>query len=68
VAAAIYGYSKAKIVGGPRVYGGMSMPVEMIFEEIECGLTGKKSGTVPASHILGTEVDPEAVAHFMQNI
>jgi pyruvate ferredoxin oxidoreductase alpha subunit len=68
VATAIYGYSKAKIVAGPHVYGGMSMPVEMIFEEIECGLTGKRSATVPSSAILGTEVDPEEVAHFMQNI
>ena len=49
VATAIYGYSKAKIVAGPHVYGGMSMPVEMIFDEIECGLTGKKSATVPSS-------------------
>ncbi len=67
VATAIYGYSKAKIVAGPHVYGGMSMPVEMIFDEIECGLTGKKSATVPSSAIMGA-VDQEAVAHFMQNI
>ena len=68
VATAIYGYSNAKIVAGPHVYGGMSMPVEMIFDEIECGLTGKRSATVPSSAILGTEVDPAEVAHFMQNI
>ena len=69
VATAIYGYSKAKIVAGPHVYGGMSMPVEMILDEIVCGLTGKKSSAVPASDIMGTaDVDPEAVAHFMQNI
>ena len=67
VATAIYGYSKAKIVAGPHVYGGMSMPVEMIFDEIEAGLTGKKSATVPSSAIMGT-VDPDEVAHFMQNI
>lgn len=67
VATAIYGYSKAKIVAGPHVYGGMSMPVEMIVDEVECGLTGKKSNTVPESHIMGT-VDPAAVAHFMKSI
>lgn len=68
VATAIYGYSKAKIIAGPHVYGGMSMPVEMIVDEIVCGLSGKKSSTVPSSAIMGTGVDPEAVAHFMQNI
>ena len=68
VAAAIYGYSKAKIVAGPHVYGGMSMPVEMIVDEVEGGITGKKSSTVPSSDIMGTDVDPSAVSHFMQNI
>ncbi len=68
VAAAIYGYSKAKVVGGPHVYGGMSMPVEMIVDEVMAGLTGKKSTAVPASDIMGTDVNPEEVAHFMQNI
>ena len=67
VATAIYGFSNAKIVAGPHVYGGMSMPVEMITDEIECGLTGKKSNTVPPSAIMG-DVDPAAVSHFMQNI
>lgn len=68
VAASIYGYSKAKIIAGPHVYGGMSMPVEMIVDEVVCGLSGKKSNSVPASAIMGTEVDQQAVAHFMQNI
>ena len=67
VAAAIYGYSNAAIVRGPHVYGGMSMPVEMIVDEIVAGLTGKKSSTVPQSAIMG-KVDPAEVAHFMQNI
>lgn len=67
VATAIFGFSNAKIVAGPHVYGGMSMPVEMITDEVECGLTGKKSNTVPESHIMGS-VDPEAVAHFMKSI
>lgn len=68
VAAAIFGYSKAKIVAGPHVYGGMSMPVEMILDEVVCGISGKKSTAVPASAIMGTDVDPAEVAHFMQNI
>jgi pyruvate ferredoxin oxidoreductase alpha subunit len=67
VAAAIYGFSNAKIVAGPHVYGGMSMPVEMIVDEVECGLTGKRSATVPESAIMG-KVNPEDVARFMQNI
>ena len=53
VAKAIYGFSNAKIVAGPHVYGGMSMPVEMITEEVELGLAGKKSINVPPSSIMG---------------
>ncbi len=68
VATAIYGYSKAKIIGGPRVYGGQSMPVELIVDEVESGLTGKKSTNVALSQVMGGEVDPAMVAHFMQNI
>jgi pyruvate ferredoxin oxidoreductase alpha subunit len=68
VAAAIYGYSNAKIVAGPHVYGGMSMPVEMIVDEVIGGLTGKKSITVPDSAIMGRDVSQADVAHFMQNI
>lgn len=68
VAAAIYGHSKAKIIAGPHVYGGQSMPVELIVDEVEAGLTGKRSTNVPMSAIMGTDVDPAAVAHFMQNI
>jgi pyruvate ferredoxin oxidoreductase alpha subunit len=67
VATAIYGFSQAKIVAGPHVYGGMSMPVEMITDEVECGLTGKKSNTVPPSAIMGV-ADPAAVAEFMKSI
>jgi pyruvate ferredoxin oxidoreductase alpha subunit len=32
VKAALYGYSEAEIVDGPRVFGGMTMPTEMILE------------------------------------
>ncbi|MDA2910220.1 ferredoxin oxidoreductase [Nitrospiraceae bacterium AH_259_D15_M11_P09] len=67
VAAAIFGHSKAKIVAGPHVYGGMSMPVEMIVDEVTGGLTGKKSGNVPMSAMMG-DIDQAAVAHFLQNI
>src|SRR2546426_600038 len=68
VAAAIYGYSNAKVVAGPHVYGGMSMPVEMIVDEVIGGLTGKKSIAVPDSAIMGRDVNQAEVAHFMQNI
>ncbi|MFM8551301.1 MAG: transketolase C-terminal domain-containing protein [Nitrospiraceae bacterium] len=68
VATAIYGHSKAKIIAGPHVYGGQSMPVELIVDEVESGLTGKKSTNVPLSAIMGTDVDQGAVSHFMQNI
>jgi pyruvate ferredoxin oxidoreductase alpha subunit len=69
VAAAIYGYSKAKIIGGPRVYGGQSMPVELIVDEVESGLTGKKSTNVAMSQIMGmTDADQEAMGHFMRSI
>jgi pyruvate ferredoxin oxidoreductase alpha subunit len=69
VAAAIYGYSKAKIIGGPRVYGGQSMPVELIVDEVESGVTGKKSTNVAMSQIMGmTDSDQEAMGHFMRSI
>src|SRR5918992_1295169 len=68
VATAIYGHSKAKIIAGPHVYGGQSMPVELILDEVESGLTGKKSTNVPLSAIMGTDVDQAAVAHFMKSI
>ena len=68
VATAIYGYSKAKIIGGPRVYGGQSMPVELIVDEVESGLTGKKSTNVAMSSIMGGAVNQDDVAHFMRSI
>lgn len=68
VATAIYGYSKAKIIGGPRVYGGQSMPVELIVDEVESGVSGKKSTNVAMSQIMGGVVDPNEVEHFMRSI
>lgn len=67
VATAIYGHSKAKIIAGPHVYGGQSMPVELIVDEVESGLTGKKSTNVPLSAIMGVD-DPAAMGHFMRSI
>lgn len=67
VATAIYGHSKAKIIAGPHVYGGQSMPVELIVDEVESGLTGKRSTNVPLSAIMGVD-DPAAMAHFMRSI
>src|SRR3989454_1919948 len=43
VAAAIYGYSNAKIVAGPHVYGGMSMPGEVDVDEVIGGLAGERA-------------------------
>ena len=60
--------SKAKIIGGPRVYGGQSMPVELIVDEVESGLTGKKSTNVAMSSVMGGAVNPDEVAHFMRSI
>jgi pyruvate ferredoxin oxidoreductase alpha subunit len=68
VATAIFGYSHAKIIGGPRVYGGQSMPVELIVDEVESGLTGKKSTNVAMSSIMGGAVSQDDVAHFMRSI
>ena len=68
VATAIYGYSKARIIGGPRVYGGQSMPVELIVDEVESGLTGKKSTNVALSQVMGSVEDPGMMAQFMRSI
>jgi pyruvate ferredoxin oxidoreductase alpha subunit len=68
VATAIYGFSKARIIGGPRVYGGQSMPVELIVDEVESGVSGKKSTNVAMSQIMGGAVNPDEVAHFMRSI
>ena len=38
---ALYGYSDAKIYGGPRVGGGMTMPSEFIVQEVKQVLGGK---------------------------
>lgn len=68
VATAIYGHSRARIIAGPRVYGGQSMPVELIVDEVVAGLTGRRSTSVPMSAVMGADPDPEEIAHFLQNI
>lgn len=35
ICSSLYGHSNAKIFAGPRVYGGMTMPTEMILEWLE---------------------------------
>ena len=59
--------SPTQVIGGPRVYGGQSMPVELIVDEVESGVSGKKSTNVAMSQIMGG-VNPEEVAHFMRSI
>ena len=45
-----------------------SMPVELIVDEVESGLTGKKSSNVAQSSIMGGAVNQDDVAHFMRSI
>ncbi len=68
VATTLYGFSKAKIIAGPHVYGGQSMPVELIVDEVESGLTGKKSTNVALSSVMGGAVNQDEVAQFMRSI
>ncbi|HHZ82797.1 MAG TPA: ferredoxin oxidoreductase [Nitrospirales bacterium] len=68
IAAAITGYSNAKVVAGPHVYGGMSMPVEMILDQVVKALKDKTTVVVPRAMKDEEPVDPAAVGHFMQNI
>ena len=68
IAAAITGYSNARVVYGPHVYGGMSMPVEMILDEVVRGIKDKSAVSVPRAMRDDDPVDPSAVGHFMQNI
>ena len=44
------------------------MPVELIVDEVESGLTGKKSTNVAMSSIMGGVVNQDDVAHFMRSI
>jgi pyruvate ferredoxin oxidoreductase alpha subunit len=42
--------------------------VELIVDEVESGLTGKKSRNVAQSSIMGGAVNQDDVAHFMRSI
>jgi pyruvate ferredoxin oxidoreductase alpha subunit len=44
------------------------MPVELIVDEVESGVSGKKSTNVAMSQIMGGVVNPDEVAHFMRSI
>jgi pyruvate ferredoxin oxidoreductase alpha subunit len=44
------------------------MPVELIVDEVESGLTGKKSSNVAQSSVMGGAVNQDDVAHFMRSI
>lgn len=76
VSTALYGECKAHIVGGPRVFGGMSMPVELIVERVIGGLRLVDPKRVPVKTDVGAaspgpggdQANPEDVNRFMQNI
>jgi pyruvate ferredoxin oxidoreductase alpha subunit len=79
VKAALYGEINPApyIVGGPRVFGGMSMPVELIVDTVVGGLrkvspgqvavqSGPKKGGPDPNEM--TEEDRQKLGHFMQNM
>jgi pyruvate ferredoxin oxidoreductase alpha subunit len=49
VRSALYGTTKAEIVSGPRVFGGMSMPTELILEYLEKTPNAARMTTQPLS-------------------
>jgi pyruvate ferredoxin oxidoreductase alpha subunit len=60
-----------RIIGGPRVFGGMSMPVELIVDTVMGGLNGKAPRAAAkgqGGHDEMSEGDREKLGHFMQNI
>jgi pyruvate ferredoxin oxidoreductase alpha subunit len=81
VKSALYGEleNNPLIVGGPRVFGGMSLPVELIVETVMGGLkkvspgrfqnskSGKSNGGEKDPNKM-TDDDKENLGHFMQNI
>src|SRR2546426_708617 len=58
VAAAIYGYSNAKVVAGPHVYGGVFMPGARDGGEGVGGVAREKAIAGPDSAIMGRDVHP----------
>jgi pyruvate ferredoxin oxidoreductase alpha subunit len=80
VKSALYGELRQPgpmIVGGPRVFGGMSMPVELIVDTVMGALKkiAPERVSVPAGSKKGgqdpnemTEEDRQKLGHFMQNM
>ena len=76
VSTALYGECNAHMIAGPRVFGGMTMPVELIVERVIGGLRQVDPSRVPVEANMGAgtateaakEVSKEDVTRFMQNI
>ena len=76
VSTALYGECTAHMIAGPRVFGGMTMPVELIVERVIGGLRQIDPTRVPVGAAVGAdaaaqsakEVSKEDVNRFMQNI
>ena len=76
VSTALYGECKARMIAGPRVFGGMTMPVELIVERVLGGLNQVDPKRVPVGVNIGGApsietaklVSKEDVSRFMQNI
>jgi len=75
VSTALYGECNAHLIAGPRVFGGMTMPVELIVERTLGGLRQVDPARVPVGAAVGegsTEaakaVSKDDVNRFMQNI
>jgi len=74
VSTALYGECHAKMIAGPRVFGGMTMPVELIVERVLGGLRQVDPKRVPVGVNVGGApsiaklVSKEDVTRFMQNI
>ncbi|MBI3810932.1 MAG: ferredoxin oxidoreductase, partial [Nitrospirae bacterium] len=76
VSTALYGECTAHMIAGPRVFGGMTMPVELIVERVLGGLRQLDPTRLPVGAAFGSgvateaakEVSKEDVNRFMQNI
>jgi pyruvate ferredoxin oxidoreductase alpha subunit len=76
VSTALYGECTAHMIAGPRVFGGMTMPVELIVERVIGGLRQIDPTRVPVEASVGAaasteeaqKVSKEDVNRFMQNI
>jgi pyruvate ferredoxin oxidoreductase alpha subunit len=76
VCTALYGETQAHIIGGPRVFGGMSMPVELIVERVVNGMKFISPAQVNVPGNVGSapvgqdaqKVSNDDVNRFLQNI